>query len=160
MRRVAALVLPVAMILLINGAGVAILLFGYGAATPDQAGVMGLIVSVFIIGLLPFTLFYILLRGYYALEDTRTPFLMTVLYSAVMLTLMYPLFNLAPVGGFQVGSIAFAYSLAYWVALIVTWAVLARRLGSLQSWRTIGVLARLVIAAGIGLAVKIGRAHV
>ena len=153
MRSVAALVLPVAMILLINGAGVAILLFGYGAATPDQAGVMGLIVSVFMIGLLPFTLFYILLRGYYALEDTRTPFLMTVLYSAVMLALMYPLFNLAPVGGFQVGSIAFAYSLAYWVALIVTWAVLARRLGSLQSWRTIGVLARLVIAAGIGLAV-------
>ena len=69
-----------------------------------------------------------------------------------MLALMYPLFNLAPVGGFQVGSIALAYSLAYWVALIVTWAVLARRLGSLQSWRTIGVLARLVLAAGTGLA--------
>ena len=108
MRSVAALVLPVAMILLLNGAGVAILLFGYGAATADQAGVMGLIVSVFMIGLLPFTLFYILLRGYYALEDTRTPFLMTVLYSAVMLALMYPLFNLVPVGGFQVGSIALA----------------------------------------------------
>ena len=38
----------------------------------------GLIVSVFMLGLLPFTLFYVLLRGYYALEDTRTPFWITV----------------------------------------------------------------------------------
>ncbi|MCX8527943.1 MAG: murein biosynthesis integral membrane protein MurJ, partial [Candidatus Nanopelagicales bacterium] len=60
MRAVAALIVPVAMVLIINGASVAILLFGYGAATTDQAGLMGLIVSVFMIGLLPFTLFYVL----------------------------------------------------------------------------------------------------
>jgi putative peptidoglycan lipid II flippase len=152
MRSVSALILPVAMILFINGGSVAILLFGYGAATPEQAGIMGLIVSVFMIGMLPFTLFYILLRGYYALEDTRTPFWMTVIYSVVMLALMYPLFNLVPVGGTQVGAIALAYSLAYWVALVITWFVLARRLGSMDSTRTIGVLARLIAAVLVGLA--------
>lgn len=148
MRHVAALIVPVAAILFINGGSVAILLFGYGAATPEQAGLMGLIVSVFTIGMLPFTLFYVLLRGYYALEDTRTPFWMTVIYSSVMLALMYPLFSLAGAGGRQVGAIALAYSLAYWVALAVTWFVLARRLGSMDSRHTVWVLARMV---GAGL---------
>ena len=153
MRSVAALIVPIAAILFINGASVSILLFGYGAATPEQAGLMGLIVSVFMIGMVPFTLFYVLLRGYYALEDTRTPFLMTVLYSVVMLALMYPLFNYVPVGGSQVGAIALAYSLAYWVALAATWWVLARRLGSLESGRTVWALARIILAGIVAVGV-------
>jgi putative peptidoglycan lipid II flippase len=151
MRSVGALMVPIAAILIINGSSLAVLLFGYGAATPDQAALMGNIVSVFTLGLLPFTLFYILLRGYYALEDTRTPFWMTVIYSVVMLALMYPLFYLAPPGGNQVAAIALAYSLAYWVALIVTWWVLARRLGSMESGATTWSLGRMVLAGGVAL---------
>jgi putative peptidoglycan lipid II flippase len=156
MRSVSALIVPIAAVLFINGGSVAILLFGYGAATPQQAGLMGLIVSVFMIGMVPFTLFYVLLRGYYALEDTRTPFWMTVLYSIVMLALMYPLFNYVPVGGSQIGAIALAYSLAYWVALVVTWWVLARRLGGMESGRTTWALVRMMIAGMIAAAVMYG----
>jgi putative peptidoglycan lipid II flippase len=132
-----------------------VLLFGYGAATPSQAALMGTIVSVFTLGLLPFTLFYILLRGYYALEDTRTPFWMTVVYSLVMLALMYPLFYLAPPGGNQVAAIALAYSLAYWFALVITWWVLARRLGSMDSGATAWSLVRMLIAGGIAVLVML-----
>jgi putative peptidoglycan lipid II flippase len=146
MRSVSALIVPVAAILIINGGSIAVLLFGYGAATPSQAALMGLIVSVFTLGLLPFTLFYILLRGYYALEDTRTPFWMSVAYSIVMLALMYPLFYLARPGGNQVAAIALAYAIAYWITLALTWWVLARRLGSLDSRRTVWSIARMLIA--------------
>jgi putative peptidoglycan lipid II flippase len=146
MRMVAALIVPVAAILVVNGASVAILLFGYGAATPEQAGLMGLIVSVFMLGMLPFTLFYVLLRGYYALEDTRTPFWLTVVFSVVLLLLVLPLFSLAPAGGTQVAAIALAYSIAYWIGFVITWWVLARRLGSMQTPRTAWVIARLVFA--------------
>ncbi len=112
MRSVAALIAPIAAILMVNGAALAILLFGYGAATPAQAGLMGVIVSVFMLGLLPFTLFYVLLRGYYALEDTRTPFWITVGFSILLLALAYPLFAIAPrAGGQQVAAMALAYSL-------------------------------------------------
>lgn len=160
MRTVAALIVPIAAIFVVNGSSVAILLFGYGAATPEQAGLMGLIVSVFMLGLLPFTLFYVLLRGYYALEDTRTPFWVTVIFSVTLLAFVYPLFYLAPRGGTQVAAIALAYSLAYWVGFAITWAILARRLGSMDSKRTVWMLARLVIVGvltvGVMLLVLVG----
>jgi putative peptidoglycan lipid II flippase len=155
MRTVGALIVPIAAILIVNGGTLAVLLFGYGAATPSQAALMGAIVSVFTIGLLPFTLFYILLRGYYALEDTRTPFWMTVIYSIVMLALMYPLFYFAAPGGNQVAAIALAYSLAYWLALVVTWWVLARRLGSMDTSRTAWSLGRMVLAGGLAVLVML-----
>ena len=151
MRVVAALIVPIAMVLIVNGASVAILLFGYGAATPDQAGLMGLIVSVFMIGLLPFTLFYVLLRGYYALEDTRTPFIITIVFSIVLLILVFPLFAWARDGGRQVAAIALAYSLAYWVGFAITWIVLARRLGSMRSRETSWALLRIVVAGVVSL---------
>ncbi len=153
MRTVATLIVPVTAVLIVNGAAVAILLFGYGAATPAQAGLMGLIVSVFMLGLLPFTLFYVLLRGYYALEDTRTPFLLTVVFSVVLLGLAFPFFQWARDGGAQVAAIALAYSISYWIGFLLTWWVLARRLGSMDSGHTIGVLARLIVAGGLSAAV-------
>lgn len=148
MRVITVLVAPIAAILFVNGVNVSVLLFGYGAATPEQAGLMGLIVSVFMLGLVPFTLFYVLLRGYYALEDTRTPFWITVGFSALLLALAYPLFAIAPTaGGSQVASIALAYSLSYWAAFAVAWWLLARRVGGMASGRTAGVLARTLLAA-------------
>jgi putative peptidoglycan lipid II flippase len=144
MRLVAALIVPVAAILVVTGVPVSILLFGYGAASAAQAGLMGLIVSVFV-----------LLRGYYALEDTRTPFWLTVVFSVILLALAYPLFALAGHGGTQVASLALAYSLSYWIGLVVTWWVLARRLGSLESRRTAWVIGRLLIAGVVSVGVML-----
>lgn len=156
MRSVAVLIAPIAAILMVNGASIAVLLFGYGAATPQQAGLMGLIVSVFMLGLLPFTLFYVLLRGYYALEDTRTPFWITVGFSVLLLALAYPLFAMAPrAGGAQVAAIALAYSLSYWAGFLVAWWLLARRLGSMESGRTAWVITRVFVAAAIAVGVMV-----
>ena len=152
MRLVAALIVPVAALLFVVGSDVSVLLFGYGAATTQQAAVMGDIVSIFMIGLLPFTLFYVLLRGFYAMEDTRTPFFVTVIFSAVMLVLVVWLFSIlsglgvTSAGGPQVAAIALGYVLAYWVGFVILWWWLAHRLGSMNSGRTAWVLVRLTIA--------------
>jgi putative peptidoglycan lipid II flippase len=151
MRLVAALIVPIAAILMCVGTGVAILLFGYGAATPQQAGIMGAIVSVFMIGLLPFTLFYVLLRGYYALEDTKTPFWITVGFNVALLAIAVPLFNASRAGGFQVGSLALSYGIAYWIAFIVSWVILGRRLGGLDTKRTVVTLVKLIAAGLVSL---------
>lgn len=151
MRLVAALIVPIAAILMCVGTGVAILLFGYGAATPEQAGIMGAIVSVFMIGLLPFTLFYVMLRGYYALEDTKTPFWITVGFNVVLLAIAVPLFNASRAGGFQVGSLALSYGIAYWIAFIVSWIILGRRLGGLDTRRTVVTLIKLISAGLVSL---------
>lgn len=159
MRLVAALVVPIAAMLFVLGSDVSVLLFGYGAATTNQAAVMGDVVSIFMIGLLPFTLFYVLLRGFYAMEDTRTPFVVTVIFSVIMLALVLWLFTfltdlgVTSAGGPQIAGIALGYALAYWCGFVVLWWWLARRLGSLQSGATAWVLLRLLIAGGIAVLV-------
>ncbi len=176
MRFVAALIIPIAAVLFVVGSDVSVLLFGYGAATVQQAEVMGNIVSVFMIGLLPFTLFYVLLRGFYSLEDTRTPFFVTVAFSAVMLVLVLWLFtaltnlDLDAAGGPQIASLAFGYVLSYWFGFLLLWWLLARRLaasntgasktgasetGALESGRTMGVLMRLLLAGVLAVVVMV-----
>ncbi|MFY9231786.1 MAG: murein biosynthesis integral membrane protein MurJ [Candidatus Nanopelagicales bacterium] len=155
MRVVSVLIVPIAAVLAVNGAAISILLFGYGAATPEQAAFMGVTVTMFMVGLRAFTVFYVLLRGFYALEDTRTPFFVTVAFSAVMLLLAYPLFNLMSGGGTQVAALALAYSLAYWAGLAIAWMTLARRLGTLESGRTVWALVRVLLAGAVSIAVML-----
>jgi putative peptidoglycan lipid II flippase len=149
MRMVTTLMAPIAAVLAVTGSAIAVLLFGYGAATEDQAALMGQIVSIFMIGLLPFTLFYVLLRGYYALEDTRTPFLITVAFSVALLAMMIPLFGAVPAGGAQIASLAWSYSAAYWIGLVLAWLILAHKLGGVDSRRTLGLMIRVILAAAL-----------
>jgi putative peptidoglycan lipid II flippase len=156
MRLVSAFIIPIAAILMVTGSGLAVLLFGYGAAIPAQAAIMGQIVSVFMIALLPFTLFYVLLRGFYALEDTRTPFFISVAFSLVWLVLAVPLFRIVGSGGPQVASLALAYGVSYWVGMVVAWIILARRVGGVDSRRTIKALLRMSIAGAFALLLMLG----
>lgn len=156
MRLVTALVAPIAAILAVTGIGITVLLFGYGAATEEQAAALGLIVSIFMLGLVPFTLFYVLLRGYYALEDTRTPFFITIIFSVALLAMAIPVFNLAGAGTPQIATIAASYSAAYWLGLAIAWIVLARKLGGVDSRRTIWTMFRIVLATLVGTAGMIG----
>jgi putative peptidoglycan lipid II flippase len=117
---------------------------------------MGQVVSIFMLGLLPFTLFYVLLRGFYALEDTRTPFFITVAFSAVLLVFVYPLFYFAAAGGEQIASIALSYSISYWVGLVIAWWILSRRLGGLESQHTAWTLAKLMLVSIISIVFMIG----
>ena len=131
------------------------MIFGYGAATPAQAQLTGLITSVFMLGLVPFTLFYVLFRGFYAVEDTRTPFIASVVMNVVALGVAIPLFY-AVSGGLQVASLAFGYVCGFWATFIVAWIMLARRLGGLDSWTTVRSLLRMLIAGFIAFCVMFG----
>ena len=155
MRLVAALIVPVGAVLMITGPGIARLLFGYGAATPEQAELTGTITSVFMLGLVPFTLFYVLFRGFYAVEDTRTPFLVSLLMNIVALAVAIPLFyNVS--GGAQIGALAFGYVCGFWATFIVSWILLARRLGGLDSAATVRSLLRMLIAGFLAFGVMVG----
>ena len=157
MRLVAALIVPVGAILMVVSPGIAVLLFGYGAATPDQASLTGLITSIFMLGLLPFTLFYVLFRGFYAVEDTRTPFIASVLMNIVALAVAVPLFYLVTGNpGAQIAALAFGYVCGFWITFIASWILLARRLGGLESWVTVRSLLRMLIAGFVAFSVMFG----
>lgn len=159
MRLVAVLIIPAAVCLGVAGPMIATVIFGFGAGAGAASTYAGLVVIAFALGLLPFSLFYVLLRGWYALEDTRTPFLLTIVYNVLMVGISLPLFYAAAVE-FKVTALALGYSVAYWLTLAVAWVALARRLGHLQVRRTAWVLLRLlvagVVAALAGFAANVG----
>ncbi|HEY7859105.1 MAG TPA: murein biosynthesis integral membrane protein MurJ [Candidatus Nanopelagicales bacterium] len=158
-RTAAAAIIPAAAALIVLGPTLAQLLFGYGAANDEAGSVhfLGQVVSIFAFGLLPFTTFYLVLRGWYAMEETRTAFWATVFLNAVNLALALLFFNLITdstrTDVNAVTGIAAAYVIAYWVTALLAWRVLSRRLGGLQTGRTVRALARMVAAAAVALGV-------
>lgn len=146
MRLVSSLIIPAAAVLAVCGPAVTTFVFGYGAGSGDAAAYAGFVVIAFALGLLPFSLFYVLLRGWYSVEDTRTPFFLTVAYNLAMVAFSVPLFLAFPVRA-KVVALAIGYSLAYWVVFGIAWPVLSRRLGGLDGRRTLTVVLRLLVAA-------------
>lgn len=147
-RMISSLIVPVAAILLVLAPTFTSLMFGFGAATRDSAVLTGHVVQVFALGLLPFTLVYLLFRGWYALEDTRSPFWVTVLINVVNLGFSIPLFLAAPLA-LKVPALAVSYATAYWVALVWAWPRLERRLGHLQTPETVRSLVRMAVAGAL-----------
>jgi putative peptidoglycan lipid II flippase len=102
------------------------------------------VLANFAIGLLAFSLYLFLLRGFYAQQDTRTPFFLNVLENGVNVLLAFAL-----VGRFGVQGLAFAYSAAYVVAAAVTFLALRRRVGRLEGRRLAATTARIAAATAI-----------
>lgn len=147
MRLVAVVIAPLALALALGAQPLAALLFNYGAASAEQASQLGIVISIFMTGLLPFTLYYVLQRGWYANEDTRTPFFFAVLMNVVLVAVAIPLFGMAGPGAPQVNALATAYALACLVTFVVAWPTLHRSYGFLDSRRTISALLRVTVAA-------------
>jgi putative peptidoglycan lipid II flippase len=159
MRAASALIIPASVALVVLGTQAGVLLFNYGQTSTASAQVTGLLASVFALGLLPFTLYYIVLRGWYALERTRTAFWVTVVLNALNLAIAVPLYRI--VSGNQTGpaplvALAVGYVAAYWLTLVVGWIVLSRQLGGLETGRTLRSLARMAVAGLVTLVVMAG----
>lgn len=144
-RLVAVLIVPAAVFLAVFGPTIGTVLFDFGAGKGEAARYTGVVVSAFALALLPFSIFYVLLRGWYAIENTRNPFLITVGYNVVAVPLTITAYALAP-EHWKVVALALAYGLAYWIVLVFAWWWLAHRLGGLGTGRTTGVVAAIVAA--------------
>lgn len=156
-RLVSGLIVPAAAALIAFGPLVTGFVFSFGAGRGPAATYTGVVVSVFALGLVPFSLFYLLIRGWYALSDTRSPFVVTVVFSALLVGFMLPLFTLAP-SGLKIAALALAESIAYWLAFLVAWMWLSRRVGGLDTRATFNRILRMLLAgtvAGI-LAAAVG----
>lgn len=144
--------LPASVGLLVLGYPFVQLFFGYGRGA-DSWQFIAFTLLGFAVGLVPFTLQYVYLRGFYALEDTRTPFLLQCLVSGANIALAWLLvlvdnnpLTVAP-------RLALAYSLAYTLGAWATHRALSRRLPGLQGRALLGHLGRLLGAVLPGAAV-------
>ena len=137
--------LPMAVVLFVTGPRVAELLFGYGAATSAQAALVGTVLQAFLVGLLPFTVFYVVLRGFYAYEDTRTPALVNLVMTAGYVVIALALYAAVP-AQWKVPALALAYGLSYAMGTPVAWRLLSRRTHGLPSARVAQGFARMTLA--------------
>ena len=69
------IVVPAALLLIVLGGPLAELLFGiaHGSTTVAEARYIGEVFGIFSLGLVPYMMFQLLLRVFYALHDSRTP---------------------------------------------------------------------------------------
>jgi putative peptidoglycan lipid II flippase len=149
MRSASALIIPASVALVVLGTQAGVLLFNYGQTSNESARVTGLLASVFALALLPFTLYYVVLRGWYALERTRTAFWVTVVLNSLNLAIAVPLYRWVSsqqTGPAALVALAVGYVAAYWLTLVVAWFVLSRQIGGLNTAATLRSLARMALA--------------
>ena len=123
-------------------------LYAAGNGGADDARYIGLIAAAFGLGLPAFSAQYVALRGFYAFEDTRTPFLLQVVIATVNVGLALLAFGLLPLEAKMIG-VAAAYSVTYLLGLALSTAVLRRRLGGLDSARVVRTYVRLLVAGTV-----------
>ncbi|HEU5448804.1 MAG TPA: murein biosynthesis integral membrane protein MurJ [Acidimicrobiia bacterium] len=113
-----------------------------GAVTPAQASVTADCVALFAVGLLPFSLYLYALRGFYALHDTRTPFVLNCWENAINVVVAVALYPWLGVRG-----LALSFSVAYGVAALMTLQSLAKRIDGIGlDLRSRQVIARTTVA--------------
>ncbi|AZM61244.1 MULTISPECIES: murein biosynthesis integral membrane protein MurJ [unclassified Streptomyces] len=145
LRTTAVAIVPVAFGFVALGIPMCTLMFGSsgtGAATN-----MGYMLMAFGLGLIPYSVQYVVLRAFYAYEDTRTPFYNTVIVAAGNAIASGICFLLLPPRWAVVGMAA-SYGLAYVIGVGVAWQRLRQRLGGdLDGARVLRTYARLCIAS-------------
>ncbi|MGP9019799.1 murein biosynthesis integral membrane protein MurJ [Streptomyces sp. BR1] len=145
LRNSAVAIVPIAFAFLALGVPMCSLL--YANTSTEAARSMGFILMAFALGLIPYSVQYVVLRGFYAYEDTRTPFYNTVIVAAVNAAASAACYMLLPAQWAVVG-MAGAYGLAYAVGVGVAWRRLRNRLGGdLDGAHVLRTYARLCLAS-------------
>ncbi|MBV7698844.1 murein biosynthesis integral membrane protein MurJ [Streptomyces sp. TRM70350] len=145
LRTTAVAIVPIAFGFLALGVPMCTLIFGSSGTT--SATNMGYMLMAFGLGLIPYSVQYVVLRAFYAYEDTRTPFYNTVIVAAVNAGASGLCYVLLPARWAVVGMAA-SYGLAYVIGVGVAWRRLRKRLGGdLDGTRVMRTYARLSIAS-------------
>ncbi len=145
LRLVLAVIVPFAVALVAVGPALATVMFSWGASAGDT-GPLGNTLIAFAPGMLMFSVHYVVLRGFYSLEDTRTPFFIQCVIAAVNIVLAITL-TMAVDPDYVAPALALAYGASYAVGAGVSLTVLSRRLGGLARRDLLGFVGRVSAAA-------------
>ncbi|MER6302981.1 murein biosynthesis integral membrane protein MurJ [Kitasatospora sp. NPDC001539] len=160
LRTTAVAVVPAAFLFLALGPAIgrSIYAVGGGDKALENATNVGLMLSAFALGLIPYSAQYVMLRGFYAYEDTRTPFSNTVWVAVCQAGFSLVCWVALP-SQWTVTGMAFGYGLAYAVGVTVAVPKLKKKIGGLDTKRIGKTYSRLaaacVPAAAVGLGVSL-----
>ncbi len=133
---------PVALIFLTLGVPIGEMAF------PRGGHFIGWTLVMFAVGLVPFSVQYLILRGYYAFEDTKSTFVIQVLIAG--LNAVFALIGvklIAPGPDWVAPALGAAYTLAYLVGVVVSMRLFARHIPGISLTPLLHHLGRIALAA-------------
>ena len=119
-------------------------LLEHGVTTAASTRLVASVLRYFVLGLVQFSIFQLFVRGFYALQDTKTPFIANVLVVIVNVVLAVPFF-----GWFAVEGIAAAQAIANTFGVVVLGILIARRLGGFGLRAVLDSFWRIGVAAAV-----------
>jgi putative peptidoglycan lipid II flippase len=145
-RLAAVITVPAALGLAVLAPPIAVMLLGHGSTTVPDATFVGEVFAVFSVGLVPYMLFQLLLRVFYAMHDSRTPAFIGLAAVAVNIAVNIAAQALLPVGHVTAG-LAAGFGMANIAGTVVAWRILCTRIGGLDGRRITRTLVRTHLAA-------------
>lgn len=136
------LILPAAIGYLVLSDSIIAFLLERGIMTPESTELVSGVLRIFVLGLLPFSIFQLFLRAFYALQNTKTPFLINCVAVALNTAINVPMF-----AAFGVRGLAAGHALAYTVGSVLQARALRRRIGGLDGHRILDSARRIAPAA-------------
>ena len=133
------LLVPASIVMAIFSKPIARLAGSFGNIS-DAPGVL----AAFACGLIGFAAYLFFMRGFYAMHNTKTPFVINVIENALNIFFAYLL-----VGQYGVKGLAWSFSLAYLISALLAYWVLAQWSGGLQGATMVRGLSRLGLIAFI-----------
>jgi len=146
LRTALALILPFALLLPVVATELSDVIWGYGAAEATSKNYAPTL-ALFAPGVLFFTVHYLMLRGFYALERTRTVFWVQCLIAAVNITLALLLVGRTD-PAFTSPALVLSYAGAYAVGAVSSYSLLRHLLGGLRTPALVRFLVRMLLSAG------------
>jgi len=142
-RATAAIVIPAALGYLVLARPIVRLLLEHGVTTPSSGDLVSDVLVGFSVGLFPFSAFQLLLRAYYAMQNTRTPALVNIAAVAINVAADLILFF-----GFDLGvqGLALGHAISYGFGSVALLLLIRRRLRGIDGARVLGTIGRTLLA--------------
>ncbi|WP_298015968.1 murein biosynthesis integral membrane protein MurJ [uncultured Parasphingopyxis sp.] len=136
------LTIPAAVALAICGSAFVTMIFQGGRFEAEDAAIVGNVVVALVCGLPAYVLVKVLVPGFYARSDTKTP-----LYAALGSLAFFIIFNIAFLQRFGVVGVAAASAIGAWLNVAILYAILVARDYYSMPAVLVGRLARQLLAA-------------
>jgi len=111
------------------------------------------VVFFFVLGLVFFSIFMLILKVFYSMQDTKTPMIIAAVIVAINIAVDFIYFYSFHTDVAKVAGLALGNSTAYIVGAVAVWIVLWRRMGHLDGRQiTISVMRTIAASAVMGVA--------
>ncbi|MDN5771742.1 MAG: murein biosynthesis integral membrane protein MurJ, partial [Microlunatus sp.] len=149
MRLALSVLVPTSVAFVVLGLPITRLVFGFGAGAEDSQYV-GYALMALGIGLVPFTLQYVCLRAFYALENTKTPFLIQIVIAAANVVIGVGVVIYLDSAPLVAAGLALGYSLAYVLGVGLSYRRLQHTLPDLALRPILALIGRTAVATAPG----------